>query len=364
MKFKRVAEHLFLAENGYYYAIVKVRGQKLRESLNTTDRQLANNRKADAVKRLQGYRPGTAITFAQLITEWRTRRLATMDVKPSMRYYREQNLNVFQRYCPGWFPMKIRQLTPAHMETFEAKRAPHVSAQRWNNELGTLRLLFRFALEQGWLMHDPSAQLARRKIPKRQPRIPTRAEFCAIIADLVHRQNQRAAWFLEVLAYSGLRRNEVAHLEWSDIDTVRKVVRVTGGEGGTKNRDERFIPLFPALANTLARIPRTVGQRRIFSIAQCRDSLADSCRRLKFDTRFTHHHFRHFFCSNAIESGVDFKTIAAWLGHKDGGILAAQTYGHLRPEHSARMAELITFTAGGQNGGQTATVSKRRRAAG
>ena len=46
--------------------------------------------------------------------------------------------------------------------------------------------------------------------------------------------------------------------------------------------------------------------------------------------RFTHHSMRHYFCSNAIEAGIDFKVIAGWLGHKDGGILVAKTYGHLR----------------------------------
>jgi site-specific recombinase XerD len=54
---------------------------------------------------------------------------------------------------------------------------------------------------------------------------------------------------------------------------------------------------------------------------------------------------RHFFCSNAIESGCDFKVIAGWVGHKDGGVLVAMTYGHLRSEHSAAMAKRITFDA-------------------
>jgi hypothetical protein len=36
---------------------------------------------------------------------------------------------------------------------------------------------------------------------------------------------------------------------------------------------------------------------------------------------------RHYFVSNAIEAGVDFKTIAVWVRHKDGGLLVAKTYG-------------------------------------
>ncbi len=61
---------------------------------------------------------------------------------------------------------------------------------------------------------------------------------------------------------------------------------------------------------------------------------------------YGHHAMRHFFCSNAIEAGCDFKVIAEWLGHKDGGALVARTYGHLRNEHSAAMAKWITFDAG------------------
>jgi hypothetical protein len=35
-------------------------------------------------------------------------------------------------------------------------------------------------------------------------------------------------------------------------------------------------------------------------------------------------------------SGIDFMTIAAWLGHKDGGTLIGKVYGHLldgKPQH-------------------------------
>jgi integrase len=84
----------------------------------------------------------------------------------------------------------------------------------------------------------------------------------------------------------------------------------------------------------------TEGQKA--AVFSAKKSIESACRRLKLP-KFTHHHFRHFFCSNAIEKGVDFKVIAAWLGHKDGGILVATTYGHLRAEHSAEMALRMTF---------------------
>ena len=48
--------------------------------------------------------------------------------------------------------------------------------------------------------------------------------------------------------------------------------------------------------------------------------------------------------SESIESGVDIPTVSRWLGHSDGGALAMKVYGHLRDQHSAAMAQRVTFT--------------------
>ena len=47
------------------------------------------------------------------------------------------------------------------------------------------------------------------------------------------------------------------------------------------------------------------------------------------------------FITRAIERGVDVKVIAQWQGHRDGGKLILDTYSHVRPEHSERMAALM-----------------------
>ena len=47
------------------------------------------------------------------------------------------------------------------------------------------------------------------------------------------------------------------------------------------------------------------------------------------------------FVTRAIEKGVDVKVIAQWQGHKDGGKLILQTYSHVNPVHSQRMAQLM-----------------------
>ena len=42
-------------------------------------------------------------------------------------------------------------------------------------------------------------------------------------------------------------------------------------------------------------------------------------------------------------AGIDFLTIAAWLGHKDGGILVGKVYGHLLDEHRSNAAKQVHF---------------------
>jgi hypothetical protein len=39
---------------------------------------------------------------------------------------------------------------------------------------------------------------------------------------------------------------------------------------------------------------------------------------------------------------VDVKLIAEWQGHRDGGKLILETYSHVNPVHSQRMAQLMT----------------------
>jgi integrase len=170
------------------------------------------------------------------------------------------------------------------------------------------------------------------------------------------RKMTRRAWYsadlLELLAYSGMRLHEATALKWQHIDFEKKELTVTGGEDGTKNLKERTIPLFPSLKKFLLVLQEKrrkqlkllrLDEFQVVPILNAKTALNSACEEAKLP-HFNHHHLRHFFCSNAIEAGVDFRTIAGWLGHSDGGVLVAKVYGHLRDEHSRAMAAKMTFT--------------------
>ena len=55
------------------------------------------------------------------------------------------------------------------------------------------------------------------------------------------------------------------------------------------------------------------------------------------------HDCRHYFISYAVMSGVDFLTVAIWVGHQDGGLLISRVYGHVSNEHLKASSRKVCF---------------------
>lgn len=204
-----------------------------------------------------------------------------------------------------------------------------------------------YAMREGLVTNNPALTIGWRKMPKRKIFIPTKEQFATLINTI--RSFDPRAWggadLVELLAYSGMRLSEATGMVWGEIDFERGQFTVTGGAKGTKNHEARTVPLFTALRSLLERLkqqqPPTPTQR-VIPIATAKTAIGHACEKAGLP-HFHHHLFRHFFVSQAIENGVDFKTISAWVGHKDGGVLVAKTYGHLSDVHSAAMAKKMTF---------------------
>jgi len=156
---------------------------------------------------------------------------------------------------------------------------------------------------------------------------------------------KHGANLVELLAYSGCRLSEATSLRWGDVDLAKGTLTITGGEGGTKNHEQRSAPMTQALRNLLERLRAETTPQPAGFIAQidsAKNGLAAASERLGYPV-FTHHDFRHFFATTCIEAGVDIPTVSRWLGHKDGGALAMRVYGHLREAHSKAMVDRVAF---------------------
>jgi integrase len=105
-----------------------------------------------------------------------------------------------------------------------------------------------------------------------------------------------------------------------------------------------MIPALRRLLEKLREEQQPQSGDRICKLSECQGALTRACR-LVGCTRLTHHSLRHLFATRCVESGIDIPTVARWLGHSDGGMLALKIYGHLRREHSQNMAAKVTFGA-------------------
>jgi integrase len=159
--------------------------------------------------------------------------------------------------------------------------------------------------------------------------------------------------YIRFLQYSGAREQEALRVRWDDVNFDQKQVAV-GAEGDYKNAEFRHVDFSPALESHLRdmltrRAPDSQwlfpspqrGEKDIHA-RKLRESLK-LCRTKAGMPSFGFHDLRHHFASYAVMSGIDFMTIAKWLGHKDGGILVGRTYGHLANEHRQAQAAKLVF---------------------
>ena len=103
------------------------------------------------------------------------------------------------------------------------------------------------------------------------------------------------------------------------------------------------IPIYPQLRPLLEKLCENKSNGDpIFKVRDAKKALAGACRRLGLPP-FNQRSLRRMFITRAIQLRVDVKTISEWQGHRDGGKLILDTYSHVRPEHSQRMAQLMSF---------------------
>ena len=344
--FKCVAQCLYRnSKNGIYYGLVKNRGKQHRKSFRTTDRQFADRKLVDfrnEVKRSIAPTKDRNITFMELAKDWFD--AAKTRYKASSAAGAEVCLRMLNKHF-GLLP--VRNISTADCHNWEKKRGANLSASSFNHERTFLIAVLNYAIREGLMATNPALTLARRKMPKHKVVIPTRDHFTTLVKTI--RAYDPRAWegadLVEILAYSGMRLSEATSMVWGEVDFDRGQFVVTGGDKGTKNHEARAVPLFPALRSLLERMKQEQQPQptdRLVSIRSAKKVITHACQQANLP-HFHHHLFRHFFVSQAIENGVDFKTISAWVGHKDGGVLVAKTYGHLNDVHSAEMAKKMTF---------------------
>ena len=229
-----------------------------------------------------------------------------------------------------------------------------------NIHLSIFRNLLRFFSDKGLLVERslPTAgvKLLRHRSPRR--------DFLTIeqvqrLIDQARRSGSNGSMLadlLKLLAYSGAREMEALRLRWGDVDFETRRLHI-GRDGQTKNREARIVDFGPDLAAHLRDMHKGKApdspwlfpspkraDRAVHENWQNPHKVWYQCRQLAGLPHAQLHDLRHHFASQCVMSGIDYMTIARWLGHLDGGILVGKTYGHLADEHKREMAARLVFS--------------------
>ncbi len=156
---------------------------------------------------------------------------------------------------------------------------------------------------------------------------------------LIEAANGEVKTAFALMSYAGLRIGEVEQLRWEDVrlkdgKPTMLHIRRGGSNGTTKDKDERFVPVHPRIADLLGK-PKKSGP--VFSTIRERTLLArlkDLCKACQFDKprEFKLHSFRHHFASLCANHGVAHRKALAWLGHSSSDML--DLYYHLHDDDS------------------------------
>jgi integrase len=324
---------------GQYFARVRFRGKLYRKKLDTADYDLAR-RKLDEFKvtlrRTDATKGNTS--FAAVLDDYDKTLGGAESTKEDKRH-------IIAKLKSTWFGIKtlpLRTVKPSQVSAWLSKHYGEKSASYYNSALSVVRDALDMAVNDKIIAESPAKGLTyrTRKTPIRLT--PTFEQFNAIVADIrAQRFNadaEESGDFVEFLGLAGLGQAEAASIKRSDVDLDAGRIIVY-----RHKTDVGFvIPIYPQLRPLVEKL--CAGKRhneRLFTINEARKALANACKRLDFPP-FTHRSLRRMFITRAIERGVDVKVIAQWQGHRDGGKLILQTYSHVRPEHSNRMAQLMT----------------------
>lgn len=343
-----------------YYAQVRVPGEKSARKIPLEAKTLTDAKDEMARRR----------------TEARAGSLPKGGVKPSLADYVGDYLDYHEKHQSGrkantvrrertslvqWKKVlghvRIDKITKPMIATFVKGRIREgVSPRTANLDVIVLRNVLKGAMDDGFIANLPTLGVRPLKaVARKRPALaPADFEQLCRKARECSKNGEQLADYILFLAFSGARCNEALQIKWSDIDLSGRLLCI-GADGSSKNSKARYVDLNADLERHLLDMAkrRAPDSEWLFPSPQ-RGSKDIPAKTLRESFKLARaaaalswvgfHDLRHYFASRAVMAGIDFKTIAEWLGHQDGGVLLCKVYSHLLGGHKRDMAARLVFS--------------------
>lgn len=319
----------------------------------------------ESLKGLELERPRGEVTFGIWMDRW-YQTYCKPAIKPKTQADYENR--IYQHIIPELGHTPLSQLTQSDLQQFYHRlkqggrllRAEQYGPGLSDRMVKSCHVACRMALDKavadGLILKNPAANC---KAPATHPR-----EMSVLTGEEIQRlliqAKEDGCYELLLLELStGLRRGEILALQWDDLDfqtgalrVERQVQRIRGElvVSEPKTRTSSRSVILPApLLKVLKQYRKTCISRWMFPSPKKADSPLDpaavrkklaavleraGCKRVRF------HDLRHTFATNALEHGMDIKTLSAIIGHVSSAT-TQNVYAHVTDEMRQKAADHI-----------------------
>lgn len=208
-------------------------------------------------------------------------------------------------------------------------------------KLSALNTYYRFAIKKGWCKVNPAKGITLPKVPARLPKFVDQNRLVGYLTNEQAFDHSfsgiRDKLIMELLYATGMRRNELLQLSWSDIDLSARHIRILG-----KGGKERIIPVSQSLLllleeykrNAMATFNQDILPSRIILTDQGKPAYPELIYRTvkkhlslcSTQEKKSPHVLRHSFATHLSNNGAPLNDIKELLGH--ASLASTQVYTH------------------------------------
>jgi integrase len=320
----------------------------------------------------RGLTARTNATVGELLDRWLE--LATVDFSPKTTLEVSGSIARYLRPALGDVP--LNKLTPASLDRYYrslltggGRSGKPLSPATIRRIHGILRRALAQGVRWGWIGVNPAASASPPRVPA--PEIaPPSPEQLARLQAAITAEDPELGVFVRLSAMTGARRSETVALRWRDVDLERGVVTISRGivmgpngliEKDTKTHQARRVALDMSTVEALIGHREAADERAaVCGVALVDDAFVfsadlegrepwypdsvsrrfrESCRRVGLDgVRL--HDLRHYVATRLLSAGVDVRTVAGRLGHRNAAT-TLNVYSHFVPESDQEAAEIL-----------------------
>jgi integrase/recombinase XerD len=262
-----------------------------------------------------------------------------------------RDLNRFQLFLRQNAVARLSEAdTPLILRHLIALRNSGLGARSRARHLVSIRGLYRFAVRENVLRHDPARLVDLPKTILKLPDVLSVEEVARLLEtpEMSKPLGIRDRAMLELLYAAGLRVSELINLKLQELNLEAGFVRVLG-----KGSKERVVPIGMTagekVSTYLEKSRKILLKNRVspyLFVARAarpitRQGFWKLLRRYALQARLnkkvTPHSLRHSFASHLLEGGADLRAVQVMLGHVD--ISTTQIYTHVARKHLKELHE-------------------------